>query len=166
MHGNPHSAYLVYSEDALAKRLYSTAEQCGQRHLRCGLPVFYQIRRSSVLTMLVALLFSCCAGLQCNITALFAQTIAQSQSSTAHQTAHSASATFGKQPEKRAVPPAPSIQFENVTKTSKINFILKNSVSPQRYTFETMAGGVALFDYNNDGLLDIFFTNGGSDPIA
>jgi len=27
-----------------------------------------------------------------------------------------------------------------------------------------MAGGVAVFDYNNDGLLDIFFTNGASIP--
>jgi enediyne biosynthesis protein E4 len=114
----------------------------------------------SVRTMLVALLFSCCT----NATALFAQIIARSQSSNAHQTAHSASTTFGKQPEKRAVPPAASIQFENVTKTSRINFILKNSISPQRYTFETMAGGVALFDYNNDGLLDIFFTNGAAIP--
>ena len=30
---------------------------------------------------------------------------------------------------------------------------------------ETMAGGVGLFDYNNDGLLDIFFTNGAQLPI-
>ena len=27
-----------------------------------------------------------------------------------------------------------------------------------------MAGGVALFDYDNDGLLDIFFTNGAAIP--
>ncbi len=53
---------------------------------------------------------------------------------------------------------ASAIQFENVIEQSKIKFKLKNSVSPQRYTFETMTGGVALFDYNNDGLLDIFFT--------
>ena len=60
---------------------------------------------------------------------------------------------------------APSaIQFENVIERSKIKFTLRNSVSPQRYTFETMAGGVALFDYNNDGLLDIFFTNGAAIP--
>jgi hypothetical protein len=47
---------------------------------------------------------------------------------------------------------------------SKIKFTLKNSISPKRYTFETMAGGVALFDYDNDGLLDIFFTNGAAIP--
>ncbi|MFZ0302724.1 MAG: CRTAC1 family protein [Terracidiphilus sp.] len=41
---------------------------------------------------------------------------------------------------------------------------MKNSVSPQRYSIETMTGGVALFDYNNDGLLDIFFTNGAGIP--
>ena len=60
--------------------------------------------------------------------------------------------------------PAPAIQFENVVERSKIKFALKNSVSPKRYTFETMAGGVAVLDYNNDGLLDIFFTNGAAIP--
>ncbi len=47
---------------------------------------------------------------------------------------------------------------------SGIKFQLKNSVSPQRYSIETMLGGMALFDYNNDGLLDIFFTNGAAIP--
>src|ERR1700728_2281019 len=60
--------------------------------------------------------------------------------------------------------PAAGIEFEDVIKSSRISFVLKNSVSPQRYTFETMTGGVALFDYNNEGLLDIFFTNGGAIP--
>lgn len=58
----------------------------------------------------------------------------------------------------------PAIEFENVIQSSNIKFTLRNSVSPQRYTFETMVGGVALFDYNNDGLLDIFFTNGAAIP--
>jgi hypothetical protein len=42
-----------------------------------------------------------------------------------------------------------------------IDFILQNSPTPQKHLIETMPGGVALFDYNNDGLLDIFFVNGG-----
>jgi enediyne biosynthesis protein E4 len=42
-----------------------------------------------------------------------------------------------------------------------IDFILQNSPTPQKYLIETMPGGVALFDYNNDGLLDLFFVNGG-----
>jgi len=56
------------------------------------------------------------------------------------------------------------ILFENAIDASKIDFVLKNSVSPQRYSIETMTGGVAVFDYNNDGLLDIFFTNGAEIP--
>jgi hypothetical protein len=56
------------------------------------------------------------------------------------------------------------IEFENTLEKSRIKFTLQNSVSPKRYTFETMAGGVALFDYDNDGLLDIFFTNGAAIP--
>ncbi len=42
-----------------------------------------------------------------------------------------------------------------------LDFVLQNSPTSQRYLIETMPGGVALFDYNNDGLLDIFFVNGG-----
>jgi enediyne biosynthesis protein E4 len=42
-----------------------------------------------------------------------------------------------------------------------LDFTLQNSPTPQKYLIETMPGGVALLDYNNDGLLDIFFVNGG-----
>ncbi len=41
-----------------------------------------------------------------------------------------------------------------------IPFTLDSCETPQRHAPETMAGGVAVFDYNNDGNLDIFFTNG------
>src|SRR6266852_9540358 len=42
-----------------------------------------------------------------------------------------------------------------------IDFILQNSPTPRKFLIETMPGGVALFDYNNDRLLDIFLMNGG-----
>ena len=73
---------------------------------------------------------------------------------TARPGPHSSAAAVGK----------PAIAFEDRIGSSRINFALRNSVSPQRYTIETMTGGVALFDYNNDGLLDIFFTNGAAIP--
>jgi hypothetical protein len=49
----------------------------------------------------------------------------------------------------------------NVLSPRGLDFILQNSATPQKYLIETMPGGVALLDYNNDGLLDIFFVNGG-----
>jgi hypothetical protein len=42
----------------------------------------------------------------------------------------------------------------------EIDFHLDSAESAQRHVPETMAGGVALFDYNNDGALDVFFVNG------
>src|SRR5579872_2613020 len=52
--------------------------------------------------------------------------------------------------------------------TSKLGIHFRN-ISPhtsKKYLIETMGGGVALFDYDNDGRLDIFFVNGAplSDP--
>ena len=42
-----------------------------------------------------------------------------------------------------------------------LDFTLQNSPTSLKYLIETMPGGVALLDYNNDGLLDIFLVNGG-----
>jgi len=45
-----------------------------------------------------------------------------------------------------------------------IDFVLENCETPAKYAPETMAGGVAVFDYDKDGKLDIFFTNGADMP--
>jgi enediyne biosynthesis protein E4 len=82
----------------------------------------------------------------------------------AHQATQPRRAAPGKESAKAVVSSESAIQFENIIEKSKIKFKLRNSVSPQHYTFETMAGGVAVFDYNNDGLLDMFFTNGAAIP--
>src|SRR5438309_2119695 len=39
-----------------------------------------------------------------------------------------------------------------------LDFTLRNSPTSRKYLIETMPGGVALFDYNNDGHLDLFVT--------
>ncbi len=61
--------------------------------------------------------------------------------------------------------PAPDpVSFENITERSGIDFLLRNGATPEKHQIETMAGGVALFDYDGDGLLDVFFTNGAPQP--
>ncbi len=56
------------------------------------------------------------------------------------------------------------IVFENTIDRTGIQFKMNNSVSPSKHQIETMIAGVALFDYNNDGLLDIYFVNGAQLP--
>jgi enediyne biosynthesis protein E4 len=45
-----------------------------------------------------------------------------------------------------------------------IDFVLRNSPTPRKYLIETMPGGIALLDYNNDGFLDVFLVNAGRVP--
>jgi hypothetical protein len=56
------------------------------------------------------------------------------------------------------------ICFRNVLADSGVGFVLDNSATPEKRMIETMAGGVAAFDYNNDGLPDLYFTNGATIP--
>ncbi len=58
----------------------------------------------------------------------------------------------------------PAIAFENVAAKAGLHFVLDNSNTPEKHQPETMIAGVAVFDYNNDGLPDIFFVNGAKLP--
>jgi enediyne biosynthesis protein E4 len=59
-----------------------------------------------------------------------------------------------------AAEPACPIQLRDVTKQAGITFAHTDGSSGNRYIVETVASGLALFDYDNDGDVDIYFLNG------
>jgi enediyne biosynthesis protein E4 len=52
--------------------------------------------------------------------------------------------------------------FVDVTPSVGVNFQYLASHTSKKYLLETMGAGVALFDYDNDGRLDVFLANGAS----
>ncbi len=54
--------------------------------------------------------------------------------------------------------------FKDVTQAAGIAWRQFSGESADKFLVETMGGGVAFFDFNNDGLLDLYFVNGGETP--
>jgi len=53
-----------------------------------------------------------------------------------------------------------AVTFADVTESSGLHFLHRNSATPNKYLMETMTGGVAILDYDQDGWMDVFFVNG------
>jgi hypothetical protein len=68
----------------------------------------------------------------------------------------------GGVPTTREDPAGPAL-FEDVTAGSGINFTYRNGeeTADHHAILESLGGGVALLDYDGDGLLDVFLTGGG-----
>ncbi|HEV2021646.1 MAG TPA: CRTAC1 family protein, partial [Terriglobales bacterium] len=62
--------------------------------------------------------------------------------------------------QKTSRPTHPSIQFQDVTRASGIDFHLTCGGPEKRYIMESLCGGGAFLDYDNNGWLDIFLANG------
>ena len=58
------------------------------------------------------------------------------------------------------VHPGPAGKFVDITDKTGIKFVHRADPTSRKYLLETMGSGVALFDYDNDGLLDIYLVNG------
>ena len=55
--------------------------------------------------------------------------------------------------------PSP-VTFTDITANTRINFKHAASPTSQKYLLETMGAGVGVLDFDNDGRLDVYFTNG------
>jgi len=83
--------------------------------------------------------------------------------------AFSLAAAACKKPEVKPVSPTPapeptravsSIRFEDVTKASGVAFTHVNGAAGKKWMPETMGSGVAAFDADGDGRIDLLFVNG------
>ncbi|MDP9158733.1 MAG: CRTAC1 family protein [Acidobacteriota bacterium] len=52
------------------------------------------------------------------------------------------------------------MKFDDITRAAGIDFHLTCGDAEKRFIMESLCGGIAVFDYDNDGWMDIFLVNG------
>ena len=62
----------------------------------------------------------------------------------------------------KAAPPSIPVHFTDIGKSAGITFVQDSTETDQKYYLETMGTGVGWIDYNQDGLMDLYFVQSGS----
>src|SRR6266498_3625745 len=68
--------------------------------------------------------------------------------------------TAGGRPRQKETKPATVATFADITSAAGIDFHLTCGSPDKQYIMDSMCGGVAAFDYDNDGWMDILLVNG------
>src|SRR5215469_8734512 len=71
------------------------------------------------------------------------------------------SSVSGQRAEKpvksETVAPASTVRFSDIRKSAGITFVQDSTQTEEKYYLETMGTGVAWIDYDQDGLMDLYF---------
>ena len=77
---------------------------------------------------------------------------------------NSTPADYGSGPKSASAPQGASNWFTDVADRSPFSYRTHNDFTGRKYFPQPMCGGVAAIDYDNDGKMDLFFTNGAKLP--
>jgi len=68
----------------------------------------------------------------------------------------------GRPAKADTITPASSVRFSDIRKSAGITFVQDSAQTEEKYYLETMGTGVAWIDYDQDGLMDLYFVQSGA----